>query len=57
MSVTPPKIKSDVLDADIKYSCILRVPANAVEAYKQAKVWRSFKNIVAVEDMKANRLI
>jgi hypothetical protein len=52
MSVTPQKIKSNVF-AGRKRSCILRVPANAVEAYKQAKVWRSFKNIVAIEDMKA----
>jgi hypothetical protein len=28
---------------------MLQVPANAVPAYKNADVWRNFKNIIAIE--------
>jgi hypothetical protein len=44
----PQNISSDVFGWVYKNSCTLKVPANAVEAYKNAAGWCDFKNIVAI---------
>lgn len=41
-------VEETFLDVDFNV-CILRVPAASVDAYKDADVWKEFKNIVALE--------
>jgi hypothetical protein len=41
LSATPQNISSDVFD-NVNVSCMLKVPASAVDAYKAASVWREF---------------
>ena len=37
---------TDTFDADIFNQCTLHVPAGSLQAYKNAEVWKNFKNIV-----------
>lgn len=37
---------TDTFDADIFNQCTLYVPAGSLQAYKNAEVWKNFKNIV-----------
>lgn len=47
-NLTPPTIPEMTIDA---YAGLkVRVPAEALEAYKQAPVWKNFWNIKAIED-------
>ena len=46
----PQTINANVFNNIDKSACTLYVPAESVEAYKAAEVWKEFGNIVAIED-------
>ena len=46
---TPQNINSDVFYNVNKSTCTLYVPAGSVDAYKAAKGWKDFENIVGVD--------
>ena len=43
-SVVPPQIREDWA-ASVSAECVLEVPEEAVEAYREAPFWKNFKNI------------
>jgi len=47
-SVTPQVIEASVFGGVIS-TCTLRVPAASLEAYRTARNWKNFENIVAIE--------
>ena len=49
LSLTPQIIDNSVFSKIDLNSCILRVPAASIDAYKDAAVWGEFPNIVALE--------
>ncbi len=46
----PQTINANVLEGVMKSSCTLYVPAESVEAYQAAEVWKEFGNILAIDD-------
>lgn len=46
-SSTPPAIADDCFDANTLATITLRVPKDALKAYKQAQGWKDFKKIEA----------
>ena len=49
MSPTPPDFWVDTEDVDAPiYTCVLKVPEGSVNAYKNAKGWKEFTNIVGI---------
>ena len=49
MSPTPPEFWVIMKDVDAPiYTCVLKVPEGSVNAYKNAKGWKEFTNIVGI---------
>ena len=44
----PPTLGTGAFDKAVTANCILKVPAESIEAYKSAKRWNEFANIVAI---------
>ena len=56
-AITPQTINTEVFSNFNKSTCTLYVPAESVEAYKAAEVWKEFGNILAIEDEPAPCII
>ncbi len=49
ISTPPTNIDNNIFNSSIFESYVLKVPASAIELYKNANVWKNFKNIVPID--------